>query len=126
MKREIDILTTDECHSLLSACSKAPTGIRNRAMVVVLWRACLRSRKLSVFCPKMSLKIPFGCIQAKAAGREPLVSIQKLQPWYGSGSVSVRNWGSKSLNHYSAPLRATLSTHPIIGICSSGWRRKPD
>ena len=32
MKREIDILTTYECHSLLSACSKAPTGIRNQAL----------------------------------------------------------------------------------------------
>ena len=48
MKREIDILTTDECHSLLSACSKAPTGIRNRAMVVVLWRACLGIKEGSV------------------------------------------------------------------------------
>ena len=52
MKREIDILTTDECHSLLSACSKAPTGIRNRAMVVVLWRACLRINEALSLLPK--------------------------------------------------------------------------
>jgi len=45
MKREIDILTTDECH-LLSACSsKAPTGIRNQALIVVLWRTCLRIKE---------------------------------------------------------------------------------
>ena len=52
MKRDIDILTTDECHSLLSACSKAPTGIRNRAMVVVLWRACLRIKEALSLLPK--------------------------------------------------------------------------
>ena len=52
MKRDIDILTTDECHSLLSACSKAPTGIRNRAMVVSLWRACLRIKEALNLLPK--------------------------------------------------------------------------
>ena len=57
MKREIDILTTDECHSLLSDCSKAPSGIRYRAMVVVLWRTRIKEA-LSLF-PKDVLKIPF-------------------------------------------------------------------
>jgi len=53
MKREIDILTTDECHSLLSACSsKAPTGIRNQALIVVLWRTCLRIKEALDLLPK--------------------------------------------------------------------------
>jgi len=53
MKREIDILTTDECHALLSACSsKAPTGIRNQAMIVVLWRTCLRIKEALDLLPK--------------------------------------------------------------------------
>ena len=52
MKREIDILTTDECHSLLSACSKAPTGIRNQALIVVLWRVCLRIQEALDLSPK--------------------------------------------------------------------------
>ena len=52
MKREIDILTTDECHALLSACSKAPTGIRNQALIVVLWRTCLRIKEALDLFPK--------------------------------------------------------------------------
>ena len=53
MKREIDILTTDECHALLSACSsKAPTGIRNQALIVVLWRTCLRIKEALDLSPK--------------------------------------------------------------------------
>lgn len=36
-------LTVDEVHALMSACSKrAPTGVRNRALLAVLWRGCLR------------------------------------------------------------------------------------
>ena len=52
MKREIDIMTTDECHALLSACSKAPTGIRNQALIVVLWRVCLRIQEALDLRPK--------------------------------------------------------------------------
>jgi site-specific recombinase XerD len=53
MKREIDILTTDECHALLSACSsKAPTGIRNQALIVILWRTCLRIKEALDLLPK--------------------------------------------------------------------------
>jgi site-specific recombinase XerD len=40
---EADLLTPAEVESLIRACSKrAPTGIRNRALVAVLWRCGLR------------------------------------------------------------------------------------
>ena len=35
-------LTPDEVRALLNACSRAATGIRNRALLVVLYRAGLR------------------------------------------------------------------------------------
>lgn len=42
-KRPPEPLSQDEVKLLLSACSKrAPTGIRDRALIVVLWRAQLR------------------------------------------------------------------------------------
>jgi len=42
-RRPIEILTREECHRLLSAFpSRSPAGVRNRALVVVLWRAQLR------------------------------------------------------------------------------------
>ena len=43
MCRPIEILTVDEVRELLRACSpRAPTGIRNRALIVLGWRAGLR------------------------------------------------------------------------------------
>ena len=42
-KRPIETLSIAEVERLLDACSrKAPTGIRNRALIVLLWRAGLR------------------------------------------------------------------------------------
>ena len=36
-------LTTDECRRLIAACSpRCPTGLRNRALIVTLWRGGLR------------------------------------------------------------------------------------
>ncbi len=41
--RRIEILTDDEVTSLIRACSRrAPTGIRNAALVAVMYRAGLR------------------------------------------------------------------------------------
>ena len=42
-RRPAEPLTTDEVLALMKACSqRAPTGIRNRALVAVLWRSGLR------------------------------------------------------------------------------------
>jgi integrase/recombinase XerD len=42
-KLDADLLTADEIESLMRQCSRrAPTGIRNRALVAVLWRCGLR------------------------------------------------------------------------------------
>jgi site-specific recombinase XerD len=48
-------LTTDEVRSLLKQCSRrAPTGIRNAAMIVVLWRGGLRcSEALALQPPEL-------------------------------------------------------------------------
>ncbi len=46
-------LTTHEVRALLAACStRAPTGIRNRALLVVLWRAGLRCSEALDLQPK--------------------------------------------------------------------------
>ena len=103
MKREIDILTTDERHSLLSSCSKAPTGIRNRAMVVVLWRACLRIKEALSLLPKDvtldSIRVHSGKGgRARTLGLDPEASAVVWQ-W-----ISKRKeLASKPLNHSSAP-----------------------
>lgn len=46
-------LTADEVRALLASCSKkAPTGIRNRALIVVLYRAGLRISEALALMPK--------------------------------------------------------------------------
>jgi site-specific recombinase XerD len=46
-------LTADEMNSLLRTCShRAPTGIRNKALIVILWRAGLRCTEALSILPK--------------------------------------------------------------------------
>lgn len=48
-----EVLTPDEVRSLIKACSnRAPTGIRNRALLVVLYRAGLRISEALQLAPK--------------------------------------------------------------------------
>lgn len=52
-KRPIEILTPEEVRELIRACSgRAPTGIRNRALIAVLYRAGLRIAEALDLHPK--------------------------------------------------------------------------
>ena len=52
-RRPVEILTPDEVKSLLRACSgRAPTGIRNRAMLALGWRGGLRLGEVLALHPK--------------------------------------------------------------------------
>ena len=109
MKREIDILTTDECHALLSACSKAPTGIRNQALIVVLWRTCLRIKEALDLLPKDisgdSIRVHSGKgDRARTVGLDP------------ESSAVVERWVSKRREMGFKPsqrLFSTLKGEPI-------------
>ncbi len=43
IKLPSEILNQQEMRSLLAACNRGPSGARNRALLVVLWRAGLRT-----------------------------------------------------------------------------------
>jgi site-specific recombinase XerD len=46
-------LTTDECRRLIGACSpRCPTGLRNRALIVCLWRGGLRCSEALALHPR--------------------------------------------------------------------------
>lgn len=50
--RDIDILLTEEVEAIRDACSsRAPTGIRNRALITVLWRCGLRASEVLALKP---------------------------------------------------------------------------
>ena len=110
MKREIDILTTVECYALLSACSsKAPTGIRNQALIVVLWRTCLRIKEALDLLPKDvsedSIRVHSGKgDRARTVGLDP------------ESSAVVERWVSKRREMGFKPsqrLFCTLKGGPI-------------
>lgn len=53
MKYPAEVLTRDEVNALLKACSRrAPTGIRNRALIITLYRAGLRIGEALALKPK--------------------------------------------------------------------------
>ena len=47
-----EILTADEVHRLLAACGRGVSGVRDRALIVVLWRAGLRVNEALALRPK--------------------------------------------------------------------------
>jgi site-specific recombinase XerD len=48
-----EVLTPDECARLINACARrGPSGIRNRALLVVMWRAGLRVSEALALAPK--------------------------------------------------------------------------
>ena len=53
MKYPAEVLTRAEVHALIGACSRrAPTGIRNRALIITLYRAGLRIGEALALKPK--------------------------------------------------------------------------
>jgi integrase/recombinase XerD len=51
-KYPAEVLTTDEVHAIIAGCSaKAPTGIRNRAMLTLLYRSGLRVSEVLALRP---------------------------------------------------------------------------
>ncbi len=47
-----EILSDDEVHRLLDACSRGPTGLRNRALIAILYRGGLRINEALDLFPK--------------------------------------------------------------------------
>ena len=47
-----EVLTAAEVKALMAGCSRAPTGQRNRAMIVVMWRSGIRIAELLALAPK--------------------------------------------------------------------------
>jgi site-specific recombinase XerD len=62
MRRPAEILTAAELGALLAACGSGSTGLRNRALLVVLWRAGLRCSEALALRP-VDVDFSGGCIR---------------------------------------------------------------
>lgn len=111
--RPVEILETREVLALVTACSsRAPTGIRNRALLLMLWRAGLRISEALDLKPR-DLGRAQGSVQilngkggkARTVGLDPM-AFAVIDRW-----LDVRG---KLTIHASAPLFCTLHGQAMI------------
>ena len=111
-KYPVETLTNEEVTRLIKACSnRAPTGIRNRAMIVVLYRGGLRIAEVLALLPK-DLDSESGTVRvlqgkggkARTIGMDP-VAFSVLDRW-----LEVR--AKRGINGRS-PLFCTLNGRPM-------------
>ena len=111
MKRQIDVLTSLECRALLNACSRnAPSGLRNRALIVVLWRACLRINEAL----SLRLKDVSGDAIRVHSGKGDRARTVGLDP---ESSAVIDQWTAKRRElgfKPSQPLFCTLKGKPLL------------
>jgi site-specific recombinase XerD len=107
-----DLLSTQEVEALLKSCSRsAPTGVRNRALIAVLWRCGLRIGEALALLPK-DIDVQGGTVtvqhgkgdKRRVVGLDPGTTAL-LQQWLAKRSVRVRS--------RTAPVFCTLGGHQI-------------
>ena len=106
-----EVLSDAEVRALLDACGDGPTGLRNRALLVVLYRSGLRIREALALHPK-DLDLDGGSIRVLWAkgGRSRTVGIDP------AAAAEVARW---------VAARAALGPHPPPGsplFCGPGGR----
>ena len=110
-KFPVETLTHDEVMSLLNQCSRsAPTGIRNRALIVVMWRCMLRVSEALALKPSdfdgSSIRVLFGKgKKSRTVGIDPQASAA-LELWLEHRKTKLGFNGNK-------PLFCTLNGSPI-------------
>jgi site-specific recombinase XerD len=107
-----ELLTVDDVRAVLAACSAgAPTGLRNRALVVALYRAGLRLEEALTLAPA-DVDLAGGVIRTRqpGAGRARVAGIDPgglavIEAWMGARAALELADGS--------PLFCTLSGGPL-------------
>ena len=106
-----DPLTPDEVHSLLSACSlRAPTGIRDRALLTLLYRSGLRVSEALALKPS---GIDFAHHRVRVLhGKGNKATVRGF---HASADAALARWLDvrKTLGLKNGPLFCTLSGGPL-------------
>ena len=108
---DADLLTAAEVELLLKACSaKAPTGIRNRAMIALAWRSGLRIGEVLTVQPKdVDLAAGTVVVQHGKGDKRRVVGLDAgsaalIERWISSRAKIVKG---------RAPLFCTLKGEPV-------------
>ena len=81
-----EVLTREEMRALLAACGRSATGLRNRALLVVLWRAGLRVGEALALRPSDldpaagTLRVPRGKTGHRTVGLDP-AALALVEQW---------------------------------------------
>jgi site-specific recombinase XerD len=117
-----EILNRKEIRGLLAACNRGPSGARNRALLVVLWRAGLRTAEALALRPSdLDPAADLVRVRRGKAGKPR---------WVGMDTEAFRTveaWLARreglGLNGH-APLFCTLQGHPLDpGYCRAMIKR---
>src|SRR5438132_9998176 len=110
-----EILTPDEVRALIKACSnRAPTGVRNRALLVLLYRGGLRVAEALRLRPK-DLDRAAGTVTilvGKGGKRGPSGSTRARSPSSSGGSTRAQSGGSAGGLRSSARCTVSQSRAP--------------
>ncbi len=97
-----EVLTCGEIRSLLAACGRSATGLRNRAILVVLWRAGLRVGEALALRPSDldpaagTLRVPRGKTGHRTVGLDP-EALALVDQWATHRSAVVGLGGRRPL-----------------------------
>ncbi len=123
-----EILTPDEVKRLIRAASnRAPTGIRNRALIVVMYRTGLRVSEALASVRRM-LTVPeaqSAFCTARETRRGPWASTQRPAPLSSAGSTDALRGASTVGLRSSARSRGTHSIRRTCAPSCADWRSGP-
>jgi site-specific recombinase XerD len=97
-----EVLTQEEIRALLTACGRSATGLRNRALLVVLWRAGLRVGEALALRPSDldseagTLRVPHGKTGHRTVGLDP-EALALVEQWMTHRHAVLRLNGRRAL-----------------------------
>jgi site-specific recombinase XerD len=127
-RRPPEVLSESEVIALIRACStRAPTGVRNRALIAVLWRSGLRiSEALALELRDVDLQAGTLRVRHGKGDRSRTVGVDEQTAAMLARWVDRRRGlrpGARA--PVFCTLRALRSTAPMFAGCCPAWRVKP-
>ena len=113
-----ELLRSEEIRALIRACSsRAPTGVRNRALIAVLYRGGLRISEALALLPKDvdSAQGTLTVLHGKGDGRRSAWT-RRPSPCSSAGWTAGANSDSRGGGRSSAPSPASRSTPPTSAV----------
>ena len=117
-----EILNRKEIRGLLAACNRGPSGARNRALLVVLWRAGLRTAEALALRPS-DLDPTAGLIRVRRGKGGKPRSVGMDPEAFATVDAWLARRDGLGLNGH-APLFCTLKGQPLdAGYCRAMIKR---